>query len=452
MAAARRPVTLAQQNLRWLAALFLGLELVTVVAALVFVLLPLAERSADDLSGLMVLSAQTWVELPADRRPDFEDELRTRHLLALRPGMPPPADTGLRHGFYLRFLERALERRLGSPAYFSAEIAPDGGDWLWTSVAAGGRPIGVGFAYARMRTHPFQALAVALLAGTLGVSLAAWWLARRIAGPVSALEEAAAQLATGASPALLPETGPRELAQLAGHFNRMVLQVRELLDARTTLLAGISHDLRTPLARMRLALEMLTLKPDPMLLSRLEADIEEMNVLIGQLLDLARGVGGEPAQSLELESWLRERVRLHGEAAERAGATVTVTCPCGLRVLAAPGLLGRVTDNLLGNALRYAPGPVELSARLLDDSSTGAVRISVLDRGPGIPADQMAKVLRPFQRVEGSRSRETGGYGLGLAIVRQLAQTQGWKLELSARPGGGLQASIDVPLAPRAGT
>ena len=448
MARAHRPMTLAQQNLRWLAALFLGLELVTVVAALVFVLLPLAERSADDLSGLMVLSAQTWIELPVDRRPDFEDELRTRHLLALRPGMPPPADSGLRHGFYLRFLERALERRLGSPTFFSADVGPDGGEWLWTSVAAGGRPIGVGFAYARMKTHPFQALGAALLAGTLGVSLAAWWLARRIAGPVAALEEAAAQLAAGASPALLPETGPRELAQLAGHFNQMALQVRELLDARTTLLAGVSHDLRTPLARMRLALEMLTLKPDAALLARLEADIEEMNGLIGQLLDLARGVGGEPAKRFDLEPWLQDRARLHAEAAARAGGAVTVACPAGLRVQAAPGLLGRVVDNLLGNATRYAPGPVELRAHVTAGRSGEVVRISVLDRGPGIPPDQRAAVWRPFQRVEGSRSPQTGGYGLGLAIVRQLAQTQGWQADLAARQGGGLQASIEVPMVP----
>jgi len=447
MGATRRPVTLAQQNLRWLAALFLGLELVTVAAALVFVLLPLAKRSADDLSGLMVLSAQTWVELPADRRADFEDELRTRHLLALRPGMLPPPDTGLRHGFYMHFLERALLRRLGEPAFFTSEAGPDGGEWLWTSVTAGGRPIGVGFAYARMRTHPFQALTVALLAGVLGVSLAAWWLARRISGPVAALEAAAAQLATGASPALLPEQGPRELAQLAGHFNQMALQVRELLDARTTLLAGVSHDLRTPLARMRLALEMLTLKPDPALLARLEADIEEMNGLIGQLLDLARGASGEPAQRIELEPWLHERARLHADAAERAGASVNVNCLVGLHVLAPPGLLGRVVDNLLGNALRYAPGPVTLRAVVMAVRPAGTVHISVLDRGPGIPPSQLAAVWRPFQRVESSRSPQTGGYGLGLAIVRQLAQSQGWQIGLAAREGGGLQASVEVPLA-----
>jgi two-component system osmolarity sensor histidine kinase EnvZ len=362
--------------------------------------------------------------------------------------MSAPPDASLRHGFYLNFLELAMARRVGSPTHFTAETGPDGMEWLWTRVTVGDRTIGVGFASSRMDTHPFRALAAALLTGALGVSVAAWWLARRIAGPVAALEAAAAQLATGASPALLPEKGPRELAQLAGHFNRMALQVRELIDARTTLLAGVSHDLRTPLARMRLALEMLTLRPDPALLARLESDIEEMNGLIGQLLDLARGVGGEPARSFALEPWLQARAQLHHAAAARVGGAVSVSCPTGLHVRAAPGLLGRVVDNLLGNALRYAPGAIELQAQAVPDAPGGRVRISVLDRGPGIPPDQLSTVWRPFQRVEASRSPQTGGYGLGLAIVRQLAQTQGWQTDLAARPGGGLQASIDVPLAP----
>lgn len=449
MARARRPVSLAQQYLRWFTALFLALELVTVLSALVFVLLPLAERAADDLAGLMVLSAQTWAELPPETRPVFEDELAGKHGLILRPGMPAPADTGLRHGFFLRFLEQALERRHGAPVFFSETTAADDEAWLWTSVAAGGQPIGVGFQLSRMNTQPFRALAVVLLAGALGVGLAAWWLARRIAGPVAALEQAAAQLAAGDNPALLAQTGPRELARLAGHFNHMALQVRELIDARTTLFAGISHDLRTPLARMRLALEMLTVRPDPALLSRLEHDIEEMNALIGQLLDLARGGGGAMAEDLDLAGWLAARARLHQPAADAAGARLAVHCAPGLRVHAAPAALGRIVDNLLGNALRYAPGPIELVAEPLAGTASGRVRLSVRDRGPGIPADQMTSVWRPFHRVEGSRSPQTGGYGLGLAIVRQLAQAHGWAVELVAREGGGLQAQLDLPAVPR---
>jgi len=280
------------------------------------------------------------------------------------------------------------------------------------------------------------------------VAVLAWWLAQRIAQPIARLEAAAAQLAVGARPALLPETGPRELADLARHFNRMAVQVRELADARTTLFAGISHDLRTPLARMRLALEMLSIRPDSELLRRMEADIEQMNALIAQLLDIARGLANEPAQTLALCDWLEQRVQLHRAAASAAGATLQVDCDRGLQVQVPPGVLGRAVDNLIDNALRYAPGPIDVVAQSgTARAGQAMVRIGVLDRGPGVPADQLEAVFRPFHRIEASRSPATGGFGLGLAVVRQLATAHGWRASLAPRDGGGLAAwiEIDVP-------
>ena len=442
-----RPVTLARHYLRWLALLYGALVLVVMAAALVLVLWPMAQRSADDLAGLMQLSAQTWAELPPPTRAAFEDELLHTHLLAVRPGMPPPADTGLVHGFYIGFLERALARHAGQPVYLASQTGPNGHAWLWTTLRVGNRPLGVGFDQARLHTQPLAALAIVLAAGILLVSGGAVWLARRIAQPIAQLERAAAALAAGASPHLLPETGPAELARLAGHFNRMALEVRELLDARTTLMAGVSHDLRTPLARMRLALELLTMRPDAALIARLERDVEAMNALIGQMLDLARGVGGEAAQCIDLEPWLHERQRLHEAAAAQAHSRVGVSCPAGLRVQAAPGALGRIVDNLLDNALRHAPGSIELSAPVLADHPPASLRLSVRDHGAGMAPEQLDRVWRPFQRVEGSRSPKSGGYGLGLAIVRQLAQAQHWPVALVTHPQGGLEASVDVPLA-----
>lgn len=445
MSAVGRHATLAQHYLRWLLSLFLALALLIFAAVLGFVMLPLAARSADDLAGLMVLSAQTWTELPPDTRPAFEAELLRQHQLTLLPGMPMPPDNRLVHGFYVHYLEQSLQQRSGLPAYLARAVGPDHGDWLWTTVMAGGQAIGVGFSEERVNTRPLWGLAVVLLAGTGLASVAALWLAQRIAQPVARLEQAAAELATGASPALLPQSGPRELAELAGHFNQMALQVRDLLDARTTLLAGLSHDLRTPLARMRLALELLTLKPSPALIGRLEHDIEEMNALIGQLLDLAKGLEREDLRTFELAPWLVERAARHVDAARAAGAAITVECSPGLQVHAAAGLLGRVVDNLLGNALRYAPGPIALLAQAVDTTPAARIRLSILDRGPGIPADQMETVWRPFQRVEDSRSPQTGGYGLGLAIVKQLATSQAWVVGLAARSGGGLQAWVELP-------
>ncbi|QTN23086.1 HAMP domain-containing protein [Rhizobacter sp. AJA081-3] len=451
MGRTRPPTGLAQQYVRWLAALFITLELVTAAAALGFIFLPMARRAADDLAGLMVLSAQTWNELPPETRPAFEQELERSHQLALRPDMPPPQDTGLHHGPYLLFLERAFERRTGHAVFFLDETAADGRLWLWTTVPAGGRSIGVGFAADRMKTQPLGALALPFGVGIVLVALLSWWLARRIAQPVAQLELAAAQLARGASPELLAETGPRELAGLARHFNRMALQVRELLDARTTLFAGVSHDLRTPLARMRLAIEMLTLRPDPALLQRLEHDIEEMNALIGQMLEIARGMNTETAEDFELCGWLRERERVHEEAARSAGAQLTLRCDLSIRVHAAPGALARVVDNLLGNALRYAPGPIELVARVVPSADQGGdvgqVYIGVLDRGPSIPEDQLALVFRPFHRGQGQADAAPGAFGLGLAIVQQLARANGWQVGVTPRAGGGLEAWVVVPAA-----
>lgn len=438
---------LARLYARWLLALFVALDLVTAAAVLAFVMLPMAQRAADDLAGLMVLSAQTWAELPPPTRPVFEAELAASYRIAVQPGMPAAPDTGLRHGFYVRFLERAFERRLGHEVFFERRRGEDGEDWLWVAVPAGERSMGVGFAVSRLQSNPLGVLAVTLLAGLLGVAGLSWWLARRIVQPVARLEAAAAQLAKGTSPALLPLDGPRELAELAQHFNDMALQLGELSQARTTLFAGMSHDLRTPLARMRLALEMLSIKPDPALLQRLDADIEEMNRLIGQLLDIARGLQPEARQALALAHWLEERRQAHAAAAAAGGATLSLQCPPGLTVQAAPQMLARVLDNLLVNALRYAGGPIELVAMAepAGRRSGARVRIGVLDRGPGIPPDQIAAVFRPFHRLETARSPDAGGFGLGLAIVQQLARANGWTVSLQPREGGGLAAWVDLP-------
>ena len=444
-----RRASLAQQHLRWLLSLFGALAALILVSVLGFVLLPLSERSADDLAALMVLSAQTWVELPPQTRPAFEAELLRQHQLALRADLALPGSDALNHGFYIGFVEQALQRRAGSPALLTPRPGPQGEPWLWTPVSVGGQTLAVGFAVERLSTRPMWALGVVLLAGTALAGAAAVWMARRIARPVARLEQAAAELAAGASPALLPQSGPLELARLAGHFNHMALQVRELLQARTTLLAGISHDLRTPLARMRLALEMLRLQPTPALITRLEQDVEEMNGLIGQMLSLARGLDAEPAQDLMLAPWLAGRVQLLTSAAQAAGAGLEVHCAPDLQARAAPAVLARVLDNLVGNALRYAPGPVQIKVQRAagtDAVAPGPVlRISVLDRGPGIPPAQMQAVWQPFARMEASRNAQTGGYGLGLAIVRQLAQAQGWTTGMAPRPGGGLAVWVDLP-------
>jgi len=209
-----------------------------------------------------------------------------------------------------------------------------------------------------------------------------------------------------------------------------------LLAARTTLLAGLSHDLRTPLARMRLAVSLLEERPSAKTLAQLDRDVEEMDRLIGNVLDLARGLQGEPASAVDLCALLREL-----SAESRFPDRIEVRC--APQSVEAPRLgLRRAVSNLLENALCYS---IDKKVEMTLEAVPGAVRIGVLDRGPGIPANQLEAVFEPFCRLDASRSPATGGAGLGLSIVRQLADANGWQIELRARPGGGLEAWLSVP-------
>jgi two-component system osmolarity sensor histidine kinase EnvZ len=432
----RRPLSLAQQNALRLIAVFIAFELIAAIAVVWFLMVPLAHRAADDFGELLALSAETWSELPPMTRGAFERHLVEMHGIELQQA--PPADARRREGrdFYVRNVQATLEEQFGEAIQVAA-TERDGEPWHWVAVPSGGRLLWVGFPHDRVGTQPKTTALVTLAAGVLLAILAAAWLARRIVAPLEQLDAAATALGRGERPAPLPESGPRELAALARRINALGREVHDLLEGRTTLLAGLSHDLRTPLARMRLALEMLSRRPDPSLIERLDRDIEEMNRLVGEMLELARGLGREAPREVDMPALLEH---LAAQARE-AGVDVAVNSgPCV--VTAAPMALRRVLGNLLSNAQRYGGGrPVELVVR----RDPHGVRIGVLDRGPGIPPDQIEAVFRPFHRVEPSRSPGTGGSGLGLAIVRQLAQANGWSVELENRDDGGLAAWVTLP-------
>jgi two-component system osmolarity sensor histidine kinase EnvZ len=410
------------------------LQLCFIAATVYYLMLPMAKRSADDLAALLVLSAQTWVELPPETRQDFELELANQHQFMLLADAPvlPPRDVFLP---YLSHLDRALSARLGENV--TTKVTHFDTTWIWAEIHTGGKLIRIGFPKERLDMDPFRMLLLAFAATIILSLLTALILARRISKPLALFSHAAERIGQGNIPEALPETGIRELSSLAHTFNQMALQVRELLANRTTLLAGISHDLRTPLARMRLAIEMLPDNTDPKLLARLQHDVEDMNRLIGEFLSLSRDLQKETAQNIDLNALLDELA----DNARSGGAQVVWQARGEAKITAGAMSLRRILDNLLGNAVRYGDGkPVELKLEM----SESKTMIHILDQGKGIPPQELENVFRPFYRVETSRSQTTGGSGLGLAIARQLAEANGWKVELLAREQGGMEARVMI--------
>jgi len=273
------------------------------------------------------------------------------------------------------------------------------------------------------------ALLVLALAG-------AWLIASNIARPLAALTRAAARIGRGEVHQPLAEEGPRELRTLGAAFNRMARDLESMERERAMVLAGISHDLRTPLSRMRLALEMSGAAEDEMRgdLAAMVADIEEIDATIGQFLDFARGVNEEKAR--------QDLGALLDEVAEhylRLGKNISLKKAAALPFLFARTAVRRAVSNLVDNALRYGREPIEIEAT----GKSASVLIEVRDRGPGIPAAEAERLKRPFTRLDAARSGPAGA-GLGLAIVERVARAHGGSLELAPREGGGLVARLSL--------
>lgn len=241
----------------------------------------------------------------------------------------------------------------------------------------------------------------------------------------------------------LPETGPREVREAAQAFNRMQQRIREFVDERARTLAAVSHDLRTPLTRLRLRVEQL----DDDSRQRLQKDMDELQSLMDTTIDMARG-SSEAYAPVDVAALLESLV----EDRQDMGQNVVLEESAGLRdvrpIMARPLCVKRCLANLLDNAIRYGSQPplcppVEVSVEASNDSDT--LVIIIRDHGPGIPAEHLQRVFEPFFRLEPSRNRGTGGNGLGLGTARSMARMHGGDITLSNAPDGGLVARLILP-------
>jgi len=288
-----------------------------------------------------------------------------------------------------------------------------------------------------MRPHALEWMwwgAAALCLAMLG----AYMIVSRLNRPLKAMAAAARTVGRGEMPPRLSESGPAELADLAHAFNQMSHDLQQLDADRALILAGVSHDLRTPLARLRLGVEMCG--ADPADVDAMVSDIEDMDRIIGQFLEFSRVDGGETLAPLDLAALADELSAVYA----RRGFPLTVRSSGSSLVTARPQALRRAVTNLIENAINYTGAAPELET----GSTGGRPFIRVLDRGPGIPASETERVKRPFTRLESARTN-TKGSGLGLAIVDRIVRGQHGEFRLGPREGGGLDACILLPAAPK---
>ncbi len=308
-------------------------------------------------------------------------------------------------------LELAMSIRLGS------------GEWLNVR-SMFHRPV------AQWLVSDVAALAIAAVL----VTLVAVLTAIRVVRPMRGLAEAAERAGKGEALPALSETGPREIRDTVRAFNRMQDRIRRFVTGRTRMLAALSHDLRSPLTAMRLRLALIEEGEDR---DRLEALVDEMQAMVEATLAFSRGEAEtEDTVETDLAGLLRA---LADETAGGGRAKVVGAPPLLARVR--PVALKRALRNLIDNAIRYA-GRADIE---LSDHGDEAI-ITVSDNGPGLPEDQLEAVFEPFRRLETSRSRKTGGTGLGLAIARTVIRGHGGEVTLQNRKGGGLTATVRLPL------
>ncbi len=284
----------------------------------------------------------------------------------------------------------------------------------------------------------------------IGVALATYPIVRKLTRGLERLQRGVEQWGGGDLGARVPVVGRDETAFLAGRFNHAAERIEALVAAHKSLLANASHELRSPLARIRMGLELMGTSPSPALRSEIARSVAELDQLIEEIL-LASRLGAREADIGTAEPV--ELVALAAEECAQAGAELDVE-QGSIVVPGVSRLLRRALRNLLENARRYAGsdghahgghephGDVSVAVR--QSATTGRVTVTVSDRGPGVPMAERARIFEPFYRMRGASERH-GGVGLGLALVKSIAERHGGRVRCEDRPGGGARFVIELP-------
>ncbi|KPF84976.1 histidine kinase [Brevundimonas sp. AAP58] len=392
-------------------------------------------RLSEGLAGDVAWAAESYRDEPtAANLAEITDQAQRSMQLsvALRPDAVIPTEPRRGPiGVVDRTLEAALASRLDQPFWFDTtrypayvDIQVQQRDGVLRIIAPRERAVAT-------QAHIFVLWLMLATALLMGVAIL---FIRNQVRAIERLADAAEAFGRGEVTTRFKPHGAREVRQAAAAFMDMRDRIQRHIDQRTALLASVSHDLRTPLTRLRLE---LALAPPFKRQAAMKGDLDEMEHMIDEYLAFARGEAGEAPQTVDLATLLKTA----GEDVRRAGAEVEIAAPKGLSASLRPLAFKRALANLAGNAASHGEH-VRLSARALP---SGGVEIAIEDDGPGIPEDMHEEAFRPFSRLDESRNQNRKGVGLGLAIARDVARSHGGDITLDRSDLGGLKALVRLP-------
>lgn len=403
---------------------------------------PRATQMAQRVASSVSITRSALIYAPPNVRPTLLLDLATKESLRVQPRESTDTYDSLPSGDYWNRVSAETRKRLGPNTIVAWNVNTTPGVWVsfdieddhyWLVFDREQLGLTAGIEWVGWA-------ATALLLALIGSAISVRFVNR----PLAQLAKVAQQLARGETPSPLPERGPREIRDMNIAFNRMARDLRQTETDREIMLAGISHDLRTPLARMRLEIEMSHVTDETR--QAIDEDLAQIDHTIGQLMEYARPAGITPNQGINISQALHnifERERSHTES---LGGYLTANIQAGLFARIALHDLTRIIGNLIENARRYGRSPsddkthIHLSA--LAESDTLIIEVS--DQGPGIAHEDLERLLRPFSRGELARTGVSGA-GLGLAIVERLLGQVDGQLKLLSAPGTGLTARIELP-------
>lgn len=438
------PRSLLGRNLLLMAGLIVLGQLLAAVLVRQMIFQPRVAQVADGVARNVAALHAGLQALPPAQRAAFVEAFNQQAVAATPPVAPQSAARRALLSPMERQFVLAVARRLG------ADDAATSPQPLWRRDSTGMLALRVDHPGADgpesywlnlPSVFPTRTFTGAWLAATLAsmllALLGAWWLQRHIHRPLAQVVGAARQLAQGQPPAALPEAGPEEIATVARSFNHMAQSLAAADHERALMLAGVSHDLRTPLTKLRLGVEIAGAQVDAPLAASMARSIDEMDGIVGQFLQFARSGEAE----VPTPASLNDLAQAVAEAQADHGRTVRLQLGALPDVPVRPQALRRALDNLVENAWRHGQPPVVLRT----GADANSVWLEVQDQGPGIGAGDIDRMRQPFARGGGAARSGAPGAGLGLAIVERVARSHGGRLELHSAPGAGLRARLVLP-------